>query len=72
MEVGIPHAPQQKNRHAKGIDERLAHVRLHQPVVMNHSQDGADVNQTMERLPALSSEAADHAGRGSLDQGQDT
>src|SRR5580658_4144594 len=53
----------QQNSHDHRVQQRLAHIRLHQPVIMNHAQNRAPVNRPMQHLPALSSQPSDHSRR---------
>jgi len=50
----------EKNAEYARVDERLAHVALHLPVKVPHTEDRDRVHQAMQTLPAAA-EAAHHA-----------
>src|ERR1700679_622422 len=54
-------APGQENRHKGGVQQRLTVIGFNQPIIMNHPQYGAGVNQAMKGAPALAAQAANHA-----------
>src|SRR5579885_1832646 len=58
-------APKQENADEKSVLQRLAPVGLDEPVVVDDSGDGRDVDESMKNLPAATTEAANPAGGGS-------
>src|SRR6266571_4707851 len=69
FEKPVSQSPEKKNSDERGVEERLAHIGLHQPVVMNHATDSGDVDRAMKLLPALSAEAPNPTSGGSDCQG---
>lgn len=54
----VPNSKSQKQGHQRTIKQRLAHIRLHQPVVMHHAGDRRNVNQPVQGLPPPPPQAA--------------
>src|SRR5271156_278296 len=50
----------QLNYHDRRVQQRLAQIRFHQPVIMNNAQNRAHINRAMQHLPALSTQPPDH------------
>jgi hypothetical protein len=57
---GGHHPVPQKQRHNRGVDQRLAHVRLDHQIVVDDAADGDRVDQPVQLFPACRAEAPDH------------
>lgn len=57
-------APEQQDGEDGGVLQRLAHVGLHEPIIMNDAESSGDVDRAMENPPAFAAEAANPAGSG--------
>src|SRR5260370_9110923 len=69
FEKPVSQSPEKKNSDERAVEERPAHIGLHQPIVMNHATDGGDEDRAMKLLPALSPEAPNPTSSGSDRQG---
>jgi len=63
LEKPISQSPEKKYCDERSVKERLAHIGLDQPVVVNHAAHSSHIDGTMEHLPALAAETANSAGR---------
>src|SRR2546427_9258276 len=54
----------QKHSQQRAVGERPSDVQFDTPVVMQNTDNGADINQAMNHLPALAAEPADPFFRG--------
>ena len=53
----------QQNRDDGSKAQRNRLVGFHQPIVVNRSGDGAEVNQPVQQLPSFAAQAANHSAR---------
>ena len=56
--IGDPlsNSPQKENSYQYGVLQRFVYVGFHQPKIMDHAQDRGNVDQAMQKLPALPTE----------------
>jgi len=59
----FPNSITEKNGQHGGEHERLAHVGLHLHVIMNHTADGGDIREPVQRAPAFAAETLNHRVR---------